>query len=50
MNSINLTSFVTLLTNVVLFFIMLIGLVLLRRDGGGLLGLGKLLWKQVGFS
>jgi hypothetical protein len=48
-DSIDLSFIVTLATDFVLLSIVLAGLLRLRRDGGGRLGLGKLLWKQVGF-
>jgi hypothetical protein len=37
-----------LITDFVLLFTILIGLLRLRRDGVGTCGLGLLLWKQVG--
>ena len=33
--------------DLVLLFIMLVGLLRIRRRGGGTLDLGRLLWKQV---
>jgi hypothetical protein len=41
---------VTLITDIMLLLIMLVGLLRLRRYGVGTFGLGQLLWKQVGFS
>lgn len=41
---------VTLITDIILLLIMLIGLLRLRRYGVGTFGLGQLLWKQVGIS
>ena len=38
---------VTLITDVVLLLIVLIGLLRLFHDGGGSFALGRLLWKQV---
>jgi len=37
---------VTLITDIILLFIMLVGLLRLRRYGVGTFGLGQLLWKQ----
>jgi hypothetical protein len=37
-----------LVTDMFLLLIMLVGLLRLRRDGGGTFDLGRLLWKQVG--
>ena len=37
-------------TDVLLLLITLVGLFRMRREGGGWLGLGWLLWKQVGGS
>ncbi len=42
-----LNIIVTLITDVTLLLIMLVGLLRLRRYGAGTLGLGQLLWKQV---
>lgn len=36
-----------LATDLILFFIMLSGLLRLRHESGGVLDLGRLLWKQV---
>ena len=36
------------ITDFILLLIMLVGLLRLRLHGGTLLGLGRLLWKQVG--
>ena len=41
---------VTLITDITLLLIMLIGLLRLRRFGVGTFGLGQVLWKQVGVS
>jgi hypothetical protein len=41
---------VTLITDIILLLIMLIGLLRLRHYGVGTFGLGQLLWKQVGIS
>jgi hypothetical protein len=38
---------VTLITDITLLLIMLVGLLRLRRYGAGTFGLGRLLWKQV---
>jgi hypothetical protein len=38
----------TLITDIVLLLIVLIGLLRLLRDSGGSFALGRLLWKQVG--
>jgi len=37
---------VTLITDIILLLIMLVGLLRIRRQGGGTFGLGQLLWKQ----
>jgi hypothetical protein len=43
------TSLIVLLAaDVILLLIMLVGLLRIRRRGGGTLDLGRLLWKQVG--
>jgi hypothetical protein len=39
----------TLITDIALLLVMLIGLLRLCRDGGGMLSLGRILWKQVGW-
>jgi hypothetical protein len=36
-----------MISNLVLLLIMLIGLLILRRHGGGVSGLSRVLWKQV---
>ena len=41
------TVIATLFTDIALILIMLVGLLRLRRHGGGWLDLGHLLWKQV---
>ena len=43
-----ITVVVTIVTDLVLLFIMLVGSLCLRRDGGGNFGLAGLLWRQVG--
>lgn len=40
---------VTLITDIILLLIMLVGLLRIRRQGGGAFGLGQRLWKQVRF-
>jgi len=40
------TIIVTLITDVILLVIMLVGLIRIRQYGGGAFGLGRLLWKQ----
>jgi hypothetical protein len=37
----------TIFADLVLLLIMLVGLLLLRRHGGGMLGLTPILWRQV---
>ena len=46
-NGIKLTLTVTLIIDTVLLVTVLVGLLRLRRDGGGKFGLQGLLWKQV---
>jgi hypothetical protein len=47
-NPTNVPTFISMMvTDIILLLIMLIGLLRLRRDGGGTFGLGQLLWKQV---
>lgn len=41
-----LNIIVTLVTDVILLLIMLVGLIRLRRNGAGTFGLGQLLWRQ----
>lgn len=41
------TVFTTLITDVVLLLIMLVGLLRMRFDAGGAFALGRILWKQV---
>jgi hypothetical protein len=41
------TAVAMLITDIVLFCIMLVGLLRLRQRGGGMFELGRLLWKQV---
>ena len=48
--STKLNIIVTLVTDVILLLIMLVGLLRIRRYGCGKFGLGYLMWKQVGFS
>lgn len=38
---------VTFIADIILLLIMLVGLLRIRRQGGGTFGLGQLLWKQV---
>lgn len=45
-----LTVFVTIVTDLVLLLIMLVGSLRLRHDGGGTSGLTGLLWRQVGMA
>jgi hypothetical protein len=42
-----LTVVMTLITDVLLLLIMLIGLLRMRLEAGGALSLGRILWKQV---
>jgi len=44
--AIKLNFISTLITDIVLLLVMLIGLLRLRLDGGGMLSLGRILWKQ----
>ena len=44
-----LNIIVTLVTDIILLFIMFIGLLRLRVYERGTLGLGRLLWRQVGY-
>jgi hypothetical protein len=37
------------ITGITLLLMVLVGLICLRYHGGGTLGLGRLLWKQVAF-
>ena len=46
-STLNLNSDFALVTDIVLLLIMLVGLLRLRRHGGGSFSLGQLLWKQV---
>jgi hypothetical protein len=43
-----LNIIVTFVTNLVLLLMTVIGLLRLRVEGGGMLDLGRFLWKQVG--
>ena len=45
--STKLNIIVTLITDVILLLIMLVGLLRIRRYGCGKFGLGHLMWKQV---
>ena len=47
-DGIRLGTIVALVTDVALLLIMLFGVFRLRRDGGGMMALGQLLWNQVG--
>ena len=47
MDSIKLSTIVALTTDIGLILIMLLGLIRLRRRGGGIMALGRLLWNQV---
>jgi len=49
LNSIKLSTIAEFAANIILFLIMFFGLYRLRRHGGGLVGLGRLLWNQVGW-
>jgi hypothetical protein len=44
-----ITVIAILATDIILLSTMLVGLLRLRRGGGGKFGLGRLLWKQVGW-
>ena len=44
-----LNIIVILITDIILLLTVLVGLIRLRYHGGGMLGLGSLLWKQVAF-
>jgi len=48
LNSIKLSTIAEFAANIILFLIMFFGLYRLRRHGGGLMGLARLLWNQVG--
>jgi hypothetical protein len=43
-----LNVIVTFVTDIILLLMMLAGLLRLRMGGGGMLDLGRFLWKQVG--
>ena len=47
LQSIRLSTIVALVTDIILLFIMLIGLSRVRSHGGGTMSLGRLLWNQV---
>lgn len=47
MDSIKLSTIVALTTDIGLILIMLLGLIRLRRRGGGIMAMGRLLWNQV---
>jgi hypothetical protein len=49
-DSIRLSTIATFASDIILILIMLFGLYRLRRGGGGLMGLGRLLWNQVGWE
>ena len=44
-----LNIIVIFITDIILLLMVLVGLIRLRYHGGGTLGLGRLLWKQVAF-
>jgi hypothetical protein len=48
LDGIRLSTIVTFAADTILLLIMLFGLYRLRRHGGTLMGLGRLLWNQVG--
>jgi hypothetical protein len=50
LNSIRLSTIGVFAADIILLLIMLFGLYRLRRGGGGLMGLGRLLWNQVGWQ
>ena len=37
-------------TDIALLLVMLVGLLRLRRQGGGMVGIGQVLWRQVGWQ
>ncbi len=49
LNGIKLSTIAIFANDIILILIMLFGLYRLRRHGGGLVGLGRLLWNQVGW-
>ena len=49
LKGIKLSTIATFADDIILIVIMLFGLYRLRRHGGGLVGLGRLLWNQVGW-
>ncbi len=49
LNSIRLSTIAVFAADIILLLIMLSGLYRLRRRVGGLMGLGRLLWNQVGW-
>ncbi len=50
LNSIKLSAIAVFAADIILLLIMLSGLYRLRRGGGYLMGLGRLLWNQVGWE
>ncbi len=50
LNSIKLSTIAEFAADIILLLIMLSGLYRLRRHGGGLMGLARLLWNQVGWE
>jgi len=50
LNGIKLSTIAIFANDIILILIMLFGLYRLRRRGGGLMGLGRLLWNQVGWE
>ncbi len=50
LDSIRLSTIALLAADIVLILIMFVGLYRVRRRGGGLMGLGRLLWNQVGWE
>jgi len=49
LKGIKLSTIATFADDIILIVIMLFGLYRLRRHGGSLMGLGRLLWNQVGW-
>jgi hypothetical protein len=49
LNSIKLSTIALFAADIILLLIMLFGLYRLRRHGGDLMGLARLLWNQVGW-
>ncbi len=50
LNSVKLSTIAVFAADIILLLIMLSGLYRLRRRCGGLMGLGRLLWNQVGWE